>query len=596
MNNTIKTNKLLFLCSLCLLFFASCNDDLEDKKTNLWDTSDVWTISTMARGVLNKAYEGMPTTPDSYGSNYLDAATDNAMTTIYDNLCYRLASGEMTQRNNLLGVWGTAYEKFQYIHQFLLNGLGDNVYYVRGNDEQDLAYKKRLEGEAYFLRAYWGYRLLQVYGGKTDDGQALGYPIVTSFLTMEEMEHANLPRDTYEACATQIMNDCDRATELLPLEYKGSDNIIGITQLGRASALAAKALKTQVALLAASPAFQPDSIVKINGMGNYTILDETVYKQKWVRAAEVADQCIKTTGFGGVYGLKATDLADAPNKTPSEFILRSYFNNNTIERRYFAPFYLGTARTVPSQNLVDAFPAANGFPISDSRSNYDSQSPYINRDKRLDLNVYHQGSTYGKNGLLVNTSDDGEFGRLFSEHNSQTGYYLAKGISKSQNMLDIDATKNAIHYYPLLRKTQVYLAYAEAANEAWGPMSKSPEMSNTAYDIIKSLRKVSGGITSTTYLDEMAADVASFRKLIHNERRIELAFESSRYWDLRRWLDPLDESVRGVEVSLDDQLNTVYSYMEVAPRNYHAIRDYYVPLPYSEILKMPNLINNLGWN
>ena len=596
MNNIIKTNKLLFLCSLCLMFFASCNDELEDKKTNLWDTSDVWSISKMSKGVLTKAYEGMPSTPDSYDSNYLDAATDNAFTTVYDNLCYKLSAGEMTKRNNLLGVWGTAYDQFQYIHQFLLNGLGDNIYYIRGNDEQNTAYKKRLEGEAYFLRAYWGYRLLQVYGGKTDDGQTLGYPIVTSFLTMEQMEQMNLSRDTYEACTTQIMDDCDRASDLLPLEYVGSDNIVGVTQLGRASALAAMALKSQVALLAASPAFQPDSIVEINGMGDFTILDETAYKQKWVRAAEVADECIKSPGFGSVYGLKATDLADAPNKTPSEFILRSYFNNNAIERRYFAPFYLGTARTVPSQNLVDAFPATNGFPISDVRSNYDPQAPYVNRDKRLDLNVYHQGSTYGDNGLLVNISDKGEFGVLFSENNSQTGYYLAKGISKSQDMLDVDATKNAIHYYPLFRKTQVYLAYAEAANEAWGPTSKSPDMSNTAYDVIKSLRNVSGGITSTTYLDEMAVDVADFRILIHNERRIELAFESSRYWDLRRWLDPLDETVRGVQVGIDDQLNTVYNYVDVAPRKYHSIRDYYAPMPYSEILKMSNLTNNLGWN
>ena len=71
----------------------------------------------------------------------------------------------------------------------------------------------------------------------------------------------------------------------------------------------------------------------------------------------------------------------------------------------------------------------------------------------------------------------------------------------------------------------------------------------SAYDVIKTIRKASGGITDTRYLDEMAADKESFRELIQNERRLELAFENHRYYDMRRWLLPLNEPVRGVEVT-----------------------------------------------
>lgn len=231
MNNTIKLVKHAAMCLIGLSLFVACEDELEDKTTNDWDASYVWTVADMAEGVLNKAYEKIPKAPDAYDDNYLDAATDNALTSAYGSMCYNLGAGAMTSKNNPLGIWKNTYNNFQYIHQFLMNGLREDVIYVRGSEEENQAYKQRLEGEAYFLRAYWGYRLLQVYGGKTDDGRALGYPIVTSFLTTEEMEHADLPRNTYEECALQIMEDCDKAASLLPLEYSGGDNIVGVTQV-----------------------------------------------------------------------------------------------------------------------------------------------------------------------------------------------------------------------------------------------------------------------------------------------------------------------------------------------------------------------------
>ena len=70
----------------------------------------------------------------------------------------------------------------------------------------------------------------------------------------------------------------------------------------------------------------------------------------------IADEVLKMDGFGNFYGLKATDLADAGNTTPAEFLFRTYFNSRDLENKHFAPYYLGKANTVPSQNLVDAFP------------------------------------------------------------------------------------------------------------------------------------------------------------------------------------------------------------------------------------------------
>ena len=164
-------------------------------------------------------------------------------------------------------------------------------------------------------------------------------------------------------------------------------------------------------------------------------------------------------------------------------------------------------------------------------------------------------------------------------------------------MLDPVTSTNSQHYYPIMRKAEVFLNYAEAANEAWGPKGKDPDgiCKYTAYEIIKTIRKTSGGITDTRYLDEMAVDKASFRELIQNERRLELAFENHRYYDIRRWLLPLNEPVRGVTVTEQNGVLQYNTSKEIEARQFDDIRYYYSPLPYDECVKNPNLINNLGW-
>ena len=129
-----------------------------------------------------------------------------------------------------------------------------------------------------------------------------------------------------------------------------------------------------------------------------------------------------------------------------------------------------------------------------------------------------------------------------------------------------------------------------------GPKGNPGGYTYTAYDVIKTLRAGSGGITDTGYLDEMARSKETFRELIRNERRIELAFENQRYFDMRRWLLPLNEPVRGVRVTADADGTYVYdTQVELEPRMYDDVRYYYAPLPYNECVKNPYLVNNMGW-
>lgn len=592
----MNMNRLKIFISLILLTaLCSCEDIFENKTVNEWSDEEIWRIPELAEGVLMQAYSAIPRRADNFDGDFLDAATDNAVTNAWSSAVYAVGGGGISTINNRLGNWSECLSQIQTINEFLEKGLSDELQYDRTSEENDRQIKERLEGEAYFLRAWWGFMLLQRHGGRTADGSVLGYPISTSFVRPEQaMDKTNYRRDTYEACVDQIVEDCDRAAFLLPEKYTGSSSIVGVTKLGRGDATAAKALKSRVMLYAASPAFQPDDIVAIRGMGQFEILNRSEYERKWELAAHCADQLLQSSGFGDFYALKATDIASAGNKTPSEFIFRTYHNDYEMEGRHFPPFYYGSARNVPSQNLVDAFPTKDGFPISDSRSAYDAMKPFeAERDKRFLLNVYYHGRTFG-DGDPIDVATGGKDAGDFNEKGTRTGYYLAKFMANKSGMLNPLATNNQIHYYPLIRKAEIFLNYAEAANEAWGPYEKGEGCKYTAYEVIKTIREKSGGITDVTYLNEMAADKDTFRRLIQNERRLELAFENHWFFDIRRWLLPLNQEIRGCVVTRENGGET-FGAKTVERRAMDDIKYYYLPIPLDETLKSENMINNIGW-
>lgn len=156
------------------------------------------------------------------------------------------------------------------------------------------------------------------------------------------------------------------------------------------------------------------------------------------------------------------------------------------------------------------------------------------------------------------------------------------------------SARNDYHQYPLLRRAEVYYNLAEALNELGGASGTVLGSSRTAYGIIRDIRS-KNGITSTAYLDEIVAesDKDKFLSLILNERRLEFAFENERFFDLRRRMLPLNEPIKGITAE-KTEAGFTYSQTDVEQRN--MIDNYqYMPLPYVEILKNPNLVQNKGW-
>lgn len=595
--------KNIFKLLAFLPLLTACDDLFEPALENNRDLEAMYKEPSYAQGILANAYIILPyeTSPTS------DLATDDAVTNEISNSYLRMATGSWTANNNPVSQWQNRFNAIQYINLFLENV--DKVEWAK-DERISTMFLDRLKGEAYGLRALHMYYLLRAHGGKIADGTLMGVPIILKSEGPDaDFNHA---RATYSDCVKQIMEDADKAIELLPLDYKKFEDSeipekyknIGVTNAsdyrrvcgeefrGLMSGRIALAVRAQTALLAASPAFQSGS-----GM-------------TWEQAADYAAEIVEKANGGGGCGLDANGLewytlADNDYGTggsPAEVIWRSSTDeNNTLEAANFPPSLYGNGRVNPTQNLVDAFPMANGYPISETSSEYDAENPYNKRDPRLAKYIVYNGGKQGPNDSEIITGTYGtntDVVNKESGRSTRTGYYLRKLLRKECNPNpQYNTTKK--HYTARIRYTEMFLIYAEAANEAWGPQNSNGHR-YSAYDVIKAIRTRAGLGTDNgdAYLESIKNnnDKDKMRELIRNERRIELCFENFRFWDLRRWnvnLTKLNETALGVEISKSGA-TMKYTPLEVENRKYE---DYmiYGPLPFAEVMKWSNLEQNVGW-
>lgn len=557
--------KKLVLFLLCAVPLVSCGDEMLSPYSPADLTEEeVWSHATYGEGVLGQAYINLNTEIELS----MDYYTDNAIPRTQG--ANNLALGNWTLEGNPIGSWVIYYNSIRNLNMFLDNAY-DLTYQV-GEAQQDSLLRSHRIGEAFYLRGWYQWQLLQHYAGFAEgSNEALGFPILTD--VPEEGIDINLTRNTYEEGVAQIAADLDSAIVRLPLRYDGSGSLYGLSNRGRGSGLAALALKARVYLYAASPAY---------GDSN---------PQLWERAAEAAYEAIDASG-----GL--TPLAPFGNFNDfsnfDHIWIQPTYVGNGWENFVYPPSLFGFGDANPSQNLVDAFPAADGKPISESTL-YDESIPYENRDPRFNRFIFFNGDQY--NGTTIETFDGGSDapGGL-TQRGTRTGYYIKKFTSTNVSLSPSSQTTD-IKFKVYLGRNELYLNFAEAANEAFGP--NDARYGYSASDVLGRVRE-RAGVTSDdgSYQDDYLVEQAtmgsdSFRELVHNERRIELAFEGHRFWDIRRWDYPLNHTIRGVQITRNDD-EFIYQYRDVED---HVFQDHmrYVPLPYDETLLMSNLQQNRGW-
>ena len=584
------------VCCGAATVFTSCDDLFEPALENNKDLSQMYKDPQFARGLLDNAYLILPYD----GSPSTDVATDDAVSNDPDNNYMKMATGSWAANMNPVSQWDSRYHAIQYCNIMIENA--EKVEWDYSSEALNEMHKDNFLGNAYALRGLHFFYLLRAHCGMVN-GELMGVPI--HLASEDGASDFNLPRNSFKECIDQIMADFDEALKYLPEQY-GDVNAAGVPakykqmggddseynrafgnmQRGKIDGRIIAAFKAQVALFAASPAYASAS-----GM---------TYEQ----AAQYAVASLRNCG--GVSGMAAdgwhwfnTPIVDnlgATDANPAEIVWRGNVDeSNGLESSNYPPSLYGNGRVNPTQNLVDAFPMANGYPISMSASGYDAAKPYENRDPRLKQYILVNGETQGAAGAVINTAADATTLDGINRENgrsTRTGYYLRK-LMRSNLNLDPSSSTTGKHLQARIRYTEIFLDYAEAANEAQGPTANVGGANYSAYDVIKALHDRAG--VGNEYLESIKNDKEKMRELIRNERRLELCFENHRFWDLRRWQANLNETAKGVNITTNASTgNLNYGNLDVEKRDYKDYM-YYGPIPYSEVLKWSNLQQNDGW-
>ena len=594
----MKTIKHILSVVLMGVALASCDDLFEPAQENLKDVSSMYGDASYAQGILGNAYILLPYS----NSPQTDLATDDAVSNDQTNSYLQMATGAWSSQNDPTSQWKNRLNAIQYVNIMVANA--EKVAWSTDEGLQRL-FSDLFKGDAYGMRALQMFYLLRAHAGMVDGvNEMMGVPILREF--QEAGADFNQPRATFRACIDSIMVDIDRALELLPYEYEDvtDDNAVpekykryyisagkytrafGYHQKGKINGMILRALRAQVALFAASPAYAQYSGVTMEQAARYAA--ELINTKEM--PADGYKWFANTTEIGGL------------NKgyNSSESIWQTNVSErHSLEGDFYPPSINGLGRCNPSQNLVDAFPMTNGYPITDSRSGYNPQAPYADRDARLAAYILYDGQTIGSGNTTIITGtygDNNVNGLNYTVgYSTRTGYYMRKLLRPDVNLNPSNIT-NQKSYDARIRWTEMFLDYAEAANEAVGPEAAVAGSKWTAKSVIKSLRERAGicaGVDDP-YLDECAQSKEKMRELIRNERRLELCFENHRFYDLRRWqvdLNKLNETVKGAEISAP---NAGFKTIDVEQRSYKQ-HQFFGPIPYSEILKYDALQQNSGW-
>ena len=530
--------------SACSDFLDTSLDRSQTGETIVTNRGSVW-------GFANAFYS-----PIGYGfgtidSNIFATASDEAQQTSAQSNVIYFNKGMLNENTNpLFTYYRNYYEGIRaanYFLDYVKDGRGEellaqnrNLVTDRVNYERDLQSLAWYKAEAHVAKAYYYSELAKMYGG---------VPIVESFVDDGTM----ISRSTYDQVIEYVVKEIDDYKAELALNWNEFKEREGRFTLG-----AALAIKARTLLYAASPLHNPTNDVA-----------------KWEAAAAAANELISNTDLSyslasdyGSYFVGGNSVASAE----TIYAVRRAQSNSMEVNNYPIATQGGKSGATPTHNLVAAYEYV-GTP--------DPANPYANRDPRLAASIVTNGSTW--NGRVIDQAAGGS-DDMSRANASKTGYYLKKFLTDNLNLTQ---GQNAQHNWVAYRWAEVLLNYAEAMNEAYGPDAIPTGYLMSARQALQQVRnRASMNLPKVT-----ASDKDSFREAVKHERRIELAFEDHRYWDLLRWKDAMDvlnRPVLGVKVTKTDGAWS-YEVTEVATRTFYE-RNYYLPFLRSEIENSNNTL------
>lgn len=608
----MKAYKTILLVALALSF-ASCGDFLDKQPDENLTLDDVFENRLYTRDFLTHVYSWIPTeanmaddggawrNPFTAGCDEMECAYGGAYAHQINNGGWNPTDISRTQ------VWQESYMALRKVNMFIERVDGCPA----AEDE-----KRRWKGEAYFLRAYFHFLAFRAYG-----------PIIIadhSFKTDENI--LALRRAPADEVVEFIASDCDKAAELL---Y--DRDVWPSTDTGRATRVAALSLKSRALLYIASPLYNGCTLFAElkDPINDANLISQTYSEEKWKNAKDAAIEAIRVAESSS-YKLYDEDADPVTNYMN---IINKPWNCETIWAKNIGtydhmlncsdPVSFGCFSILnPTQEMVDAYQMADGStpitgytnnglePIINPASGYTEtgfategyegrweagvSNMYVNREPRFYASINFAGGRW-KTTRASNWTEphynEFWFMGIDGKNNAgsdycKTGYLMKKHHNPER--IPWQFTPNQMWCY--MRLGEIYLNAAEAINEYEGPTDE-------CYKYINAIRDRAGipGLKEGLSKEEM-------RECIRHERRIELAFEVHRFFDVRRWL--IGEETQAAPIhsmniyagtSLQDP--AFYQRIKVEDRVFVSPKHYFFPVEQDEIDKHTGreLVQNLGW-
>lgn len=555
----MKFNKIaILLLSAGLLTTTSC-DFMDCDESDNYTLQEIQGSYNRVKQFVTSIYGYLPSDFCNTHGAMLDAATDDAIHVYESSAIQRFVNG----------TWSANYtvdDKFVYYY----NAIHDANYYLttlsgltfdtweNGDDYQDwMQNYDNYQYQVRFLRAYFYFELVRRYQN---------VPLITKPLSKTEANQIE-PSSAQEVLKF-IINECTEIAPKLPIKSTS----IAQAENGRATRAMAMALKSRAALYAASPLY--------NTNGD---------NAKWTEAAKASHDIIASAGELGLGLDTYANLFKSKNYNSKEVILcRPTGTSKTFEQaNYPMGVTGGNTTTCPTENLASAFEMKDGraFDWNDPTM---KANPYKDRDPRFYLTIVHNGMLWPAK-KAVDISEGGANG-LPLTNATTTGYYLRKYVDNSISFEAGSTTAATHHNWILFRYAEVLLNYAEAMIHVNGNCDyKDATYTMSAREALNAVRKRAG-------MPEVAAcSQDEFLTRVKHERRVEMAFEGQRFWDLRRWKN-LDETKNIYAVRITHH-NGVLSY-EKTLLSERSVSDklYFYPIANVELFKNKKLVQNSGWD
>jgi hypothetical protein len=584
---------------LALILFAimltACSDFLNEPPLDRINEADVWDDKALMDAYFFQIYENMPW---DYLQDFGGGAGGGAQRDALSDLARSTYSWTPATNNFRPGNWGTVNNSWPldwwgYFNLCKINYSIEKLEQLPNNLLSDEERNNRL-GEMHFLRAFCYFEMVKRYGG---------VPIILEAQNPETTPEDELfpARNTEKEVYDQILSDTQTAFDLLPNRWD--------SQTGRASKWAAKALESRATLYAGSIARY--GAVQLDGLVGISVSDANAYYQLSLNASQLI---IAESGHS-LFN-QFTDPEENYTK-----LFQDETGNETIFKKIWIPFEKGHsfdlhnvpysyrldwgASMSPTKQLVDSYEVlSTGLLPNEAGSNYDQENPWENRDPRLKATILTNNELFQGSPVEIwyGTERDGTFdsgsgtgigkdGIGVHPDATKTGFYLRKYLQDGSNPLLIPQFFSGQDCM-VFRIGEIYLNAAEAAFELG--------MEGMVGDYIEPIR-TRAGLTQNLRLQSYSGD--ELRDRLRNERKLELAFEDQRYWDVRRWRiaeEVLSIQVKGVRTlrSIDGFGEETFTYetfdAEAEQMNFFA-RHYYMPIGQDRRNNNDRLLENPGY-